>query len=355
MKKSCLWFALTLFVAVAAAPALAGPAKASVITPNTRVNTTIAGVRGFPSLAALGDGGYLVTWENALDDSYSDVYQQRYAASGTKMGVEAQVNAHAPGPQGLSAVTTLGDGGWLVTWQRDLEVGSDSGAYQQDDWDSDVYQQRYAASGAKVDVESQVNTTENGDQTSPTATALVDGGWLVTWRSDPQDGSDWGIYQQRYAASGAKVGGEIQHSTTENSDKDLPAVTALTDGGWLVTWQSERQEGEGLSVDIYQQRYAVSGAKEGIETRVNTTTSGNQSGCGVTALADGGWLVKWKSDLPDRSDRGIYQQRYALSGGQDGRRDAGQYRHKLQNHHARRFIHHGSYLSGGWRLGSNME
>jgi hypothetical protein len=67
------------------------------------------------------------------------------------------------------------------------------------DWD--VYQQRYAASGGKVGGETQVNTTTAEDQAHPAATVLVDGGWVVTWHS----GSD--IYQQRYDAVGNPVSG----------------------------------------------------------------------------------------------------------------------------------------------------
>ena len=39
-------------------------------------------------------------------------------------------------------------------------------------------------------------------------TALADGGWLVTWTSYGQDGSGFGIYQQRYNSEGGTVGGE---------------------------------------------------------------------------------------------------------------------------------------------------
>ena len=40
-------------------------------------------------------------------------------------------------------------------------------------------------------------------------TALNDGGFVVTWSSNGQDGSGYGIYGQRYAADGTAVGSEF--------------------------------------------------------------------------------------------------------------------------------------------------
>ena len=362
MKKICLSFSLALLVAGGATPVFAGLLKAPFNALNTRVNTTIAGGYDSANVTPLRYGGWLVTWHSSRlsqeSFEHGDVYQQRYAASGAKVGAEMRVNTTENCNQDIPQAIPLADGGWLVTWESDRQDRFEH-------WD--VYQQRYAASGVKVGIETQINTTENGDQTNPVTTTLADGGWLVAWKSDLQDGSYWGIYQQRYAASGANVGGEIHVSSTENIDNDIPAVTALPDGGWLVVWQGigqddslfdvyqqryatsgakegietrvntttvrnqyraavtaladrgwlvtwESEEQGGLGIDIYQQRYAASGVKAGIETRVNTITSGNQSGSAVTALADGGWLVTWNSDLLDGGDRGIYQQRYAVSG-----------------------------------------
>ncbi|MDR6917518.1 hypothetical protein J2X66_004397 [Pseudomonas sp. 3296] len=305
MKKSGLSFSLALLVAGGATSVFAGSVKAPFNALNTQVNTTIAGEHGSADVTQLRDGGWLVTWHKGSE--HWDVYQQRYAASGAKVDAEARVNTTENCNQDAPVATALADGGWLVTWQSDRQDRSEH-------WD--IYQQRYAASGVKVGIETQINTTENGDQTNPATIALADGGWLVTWESNLQDDSGVDIYQQRYAASGAKEGKETRIITTESSDKYIPAVTALSDGGWLVIWQGW---GEGGALfDVYQQRYAASGAKEGIETRVNTTTSRNQYKAAVATLADSGWLVTWESNRQDDSGVDIYQQRYAASGGKEG-------------------------------------
>ncbi|VVP43813.1 hypothetical protein PS880_04987 [Pseudomonas fluorescens] len=285
----------------------AGPVKAPINALNTRVNTTISGEQGNPDVAPLRNGGWLVTWARGEKiTSDWDVYQQRYAASGGKVGGETQVNTTTAGDQVHPAATMLVDGGWLVTWESDGQDGSESG----------VYQQRYAASGVKVDVEKRVNTTTSGSQYHPAITALADGGWVITWHSRPQDGSRYGVYQQRYAVSGADIGIETQVNTTTALDQVMPAVVALADGGWVVTWMSMEQDG---SVGgIYEQRYAASGADVGIETQVNTTTADDQNNPAITSLADNGWVVTWDSIGQDGSGFGVYQQRYVASGAKVG-------------------------------------
>lgn len=69
--------------------------------------------------------------------------------------------------------------------------------------------------------ETQVNTYTTGDQTYPEVTALADGGWVVTWASNGQDGDFQGIYQQRYDAQGQVCG--TNHAPTA-SDATLTAI-----------------------------------------------------------------------------------------------------------------------------------
>ncbi|TCN30208.1 FG-GAP-like repeat-containing protein [Sinorhizobium americanum] len=268
-----------------------------------RVNTTAADSQWEPVVTALADGGWLVTWTSVGQDASSTgVYQQRYTAIGLPNGGETRVNTTTVGDQALSAVTALADGGWLVTWQSLGQDGSSTG----------VYQQRYTAGGVPNGDETRVNTTTSNHQEQPAVTALADGGWLVIWQSANQDDSGWGIYQQRYTAAGVPDGDETKVNTTTADNQEQPAVTALADGGWLVIWQSANQDDSGWG--IYQQRYTAAGLAAGGETRVNTTTADSQYDPAVTALAGGGWLVTWTSIGQDGQGWGVYQQRYTAAG-----------------------------------------
>ena len=83
-----------------------------------------------------------------------------------------------------------------------------------------------------------VNTYITGYQSRSDVTALLDGGYVITWRSYQQDGNASGIYAQRYDVNGIKVGNEFLVNTVTESTQSFPSITALTDGGYVITWHS---------------------------------------------------------------------------------------------------------------------
>jgi Ca2+-binding RTX toxin-like protein len=131
--------------------------------------------------------------------------------------------------------------------------------------------------------EVRVNTTTASDQLYPSVAALADGGYVVSWMSYGQDGSDAGIYAQRYGAGGAAVGDEVRVNSTTTNDQHEPAISGLSDGGYVVSWISYGQDGSGWG--IYAQRYGAGGAAVGDEVRVNSTTANQCQRCSKR----GGW------------------------------------------------------------------
>ena len=271
-----------------------------------RVNTTTSFWQVSPSVTGLKDGGWLVTWDWTSEipgnPRLNYVSQQRYDADGWTVGGETQVSTDTTRDKNFSSVAALANGGWVVTWQSSGQDGSLNG----------IYQQRYGADGHRAGGETKVNSTTADDQIFPSVAALTTGGWVVTWQSNNQDGEGSGIYQQRYDANGWEVGGETRVNTTTTSDQGIVSVASLPGGGWVVTWSSLNQDGSGAG--IYQQRYGADGTRVGGETQVNSTTSGHQTGAAVTALTGGGWLVTWQSQNQDESGYGVYQQRYDANG-----------------------------------------
>jgi hypothetical protein len=264
-----------------------------------RVNTHTANNQYGPSVAALGNGDFVVTWSSYGQDGASyGVYGQRYSAAGARAGNEFRVNTHTANDQTNPSVAALSNGGFVVTWDSENQDGSQSG----------VYGRRYSAAGARVGGEFRVNTYTTNDQNFPSVAGLSGGGFVVTWSSDGQDGSGYGVYGQRYSAAGAKVGAGFPVNTYTADYQHLPSVAGLSNGGFVVTWSSYGQDG--YSYGVYGQRYSAAGAKVGAEFPVNTYKANYQYDPSVAALSNGSFVVTWTSEGQDGSSDGVYGQRF---------------------------------------------
>lgn len=200
---------------------------------------------------------------------------------GTLVTSETQVNSYVTSTQAAADVAVLADGGHVVVWQS---AGQDGHAYG-------VYGQRYDAGGVRVGGEFLVNTMTGGYQYEPSITSMVDGGFLVTWQDNGQDGSGHGIYAQRYNAAGVKVGGETLINQTTAGEQIAPAVTGLSGGGYVVVFENYS------SGEIVSRLFGADGLPRGGDfTWVNVTTAGRQNVPAVSALPGGGYVAVWQTD-----------------------------------------------------------
>jgi hypothetical protein len=268
-----------------------------------RVNTTIAHEQQNPVTTMAPDGRSVVVWQsNQQDGSGWGIYAQRYSATGIPVGGEFRVNTTTQDDQTSPSVAMASDGSFVIAWQSHNQDGSGWG----------IYAQRYDANGVAQGSEFRVNTTTQDDQTSPSVAIAADGSFVIAWQSHNQDGSGWGIYAQRYNASGTVQGGEFLVNTTSNDDQTSPSVAIAANDSFVITWQSHNQDGSGWGV--YAQRYSATGVALGGEFRVNTTTQDDQLSPKVAMAGDGSFVVTWASQSEDGSGWGIYAQRYDPNG-----------------------------------------
>jgi hypothetical protein len=271
---------------------------------DTSVNTYTTNDQFYPATTALADGGWVAVWLSfGQDGDTYGVYQQRYAADGAPVGEEIHVSTTTTGSQSDATVTALDGGGWVVVWEA---PGTGK----------DIYMQRYDADGEPDGVETRVNALTTDSQPDASVTALSDGGFVVSWTSSQADGSSLGIMSRRYDADGIALADESLVNSYTTASQANAATTQLSDGGWIIAWTSDGQDGD--STGIYQQRYNEDGAKHGAETRVNSFTSSYQGDPAIAALADGGWIIAWVSDGQDGDGNGIYMQRFDADGGTVG-------------------------------------
>lgn len=272
------------------------------------------------ALTALEDGGWLAAWASRGHASGHGVYAQRYTSEGLANGSEFMVGESTNDTSAsLPAVTSLKDGGWLVVWSQEQNLSFDSEILAR------RYSPLGVASEA-IQVNQQTNDVTRQSSAAVTTLAdggwLVT--WQSNGQDNGTDGPSTGIYARRYSALGVATGDEFQVNTHLVNEQSMPDVTALADGGWLITWQSLNQDNasgssssDGQSMwyyGIYGQRFNANGQAIGSEFLVNTQTTDNQMSPSVTALPNGGWVVSWESTGQDGSGSGIYAQVFDADG-----------------------------------------
>lgn len=190
-----------------------------------QVNTSTVGDQYLPSVTGLVGGGYIVA-RSAPDQAgpSDDVYGQLYGANGDAVGSEFLINTFTDGIQTTPSVAALEDGGFVVTWEG---FGGDIEGFV------DILAQRFDAGGTPLGAEFRVNTFAPEIQASSSVISPTGGGFIVTWTSSDQDGSNTGIYGQQYDENGAPVGTEFQDNSFTDSYQTYSDVTAMADDDLL--------------------------------------------------------------------------------------------------------------------------
>jgi len=269
-----------------------------------QVNTCTNNGQRTPFVAGLSGGGFVVTWESNLQDgSYFGIYGQLFDRFGNKVGNEFQVNTFTYNSELRSSVASLSNGGFVVVWESLVFTGEYA----------NIFAQLFAGSGGKVGSEFQVNTYTNDSQKYPSVAGLSSGGFVVTWASMHQDGSVNGIYGQLFDSLGDKVGSEFQVNTYTNDNQMYSSMADLFGGGYVVTWNSSGQDGS--NAGVYGQLFDGSGNEVGGEFQVNTYTNNSQALPSVAGLSGGGFVVTWQSLDQDGSNAGVYGQLFEIKEG----------------------------------------
>jgi hypothetical protein len=274
------------------------------IGPEFRINTYTTGGQGSQSVA--GPGDFLVVWTSPHDGSAGGVFGQRYAATGAPLGLEFRVNTHTTFGQGEPAVASDSLGNFVVVWSS---LGQDAQS------SFGVFGQRYSSSGIPLGTEFRVNTYTTSNQIRPSIAANSSGDFVVVWASQFQDGSDFGMFGQRYASSGVALGSEFRvntYTTNFQYGSFSSSVAVDSTGNFVVVWESFGQDGSNSGV--FGQRYASSGSPLGPEFRVNTYTTSQQNRPSVAADASGNFVVVWDAYSQIAAGDDVFGQRYASSG-----------------------------------------
>jgi hypothetical protein len=275
------------------------------------------------------------------------------------VGGEVDVNTFTNGYQTQPALAVAPDGSfWVTVWVSSPGVAAHDGD------EAGVFAQLYDSTGAAMGAEFQVNTTTVASQQFPDVSAY-NGGFVIAWQSEDQDGDSTGIYAQRYDATGGTLGletrinqttagaqrrpsvamdgsgnyvvcwdgqvvtfeaycrrydvngnalaAEGQVNVTTSGDEQLPVVARDTNGAYTVVWQSSAA-GDGDGIDVYMRRFTSAGVQATAETMVNTLTDGHQNEPTLAMASDGDFVVVWTSEGEDAGGTAVVARRYSSAG-----------------------------------------
>jgi hypothetical protein len=277
-------------------------AQGTPLGPEFRVNSYITGQQYRPTVAAEAAGNFVVVWPSfGQDGSAFGIFAQRYDSGGGPLGPEFQVNTYTTSGQNLPAASFDAAGNLVVVW---ASFGQDGSGYG-------IFGQRYAATGAPLGGEFRVNTFTPEVQSKPVVASDPAGNFVVVWHGIKEDGSSLGVFGQRYAATGAPLGGEFRVNTYTTDAQGLPSVAADASGNFCVAWVDSTQDGSGSGV--FAQRFGSTGSPLGAEFRVNTYTTDTDNWPSVASDSAGTFVITWYS-RHDGSSFGIDAQRFASTG-----------------------------------------
>ena len=284
------------------------------------VNSDVSGVQGFSDLITFQDGSFIVTWmskspNSSGGDNY-DIYSQRYNSDGVPIGGSVHVNesqeiewpldtnnnVSLPAPESV----VLSDGSYVTVWQSErANINT-----------TEIYIRTFSAEGVPLSEPLKVNQEYLGNQLYPQVSP-TENGFVLTWFSTDDDD----IYSRQFDLSGQALGEEFVVNATTIDTQQFSDVVELTSGDLVYVWQSANQANSDTdnksNFDIVTRTLSADGvwSSETIVGEYNLI----QANPDVSALSDGGYVITWISDhdVAHTSEK-IYAQRFNADGSLNG-------------------------------------
>jgi hypothetical protein len=236
-----------------------------------------------PAVAMTGDGRFVVVWEDngGLDGDGASVRGQRFAADGTKVGGEMQINTYTTGFQGSPAVDILDNGSFMVVWHGQGSHATNGIHGQAFDW-------------AGVSLWGEIGINDHipaGGCAYPEIGIADDTDFVVSWDAWGSPGNDQSgksVQARCFVWNGTALGPQFQVNTTTNGDQSYNALAVAPDGSFLVVYYGL------VSYGVGAQRFTPSCAPAGGEFEVNSP-SGPAYRPDISVDDGGRYIVTWSN------------------------------------------------------------
>jgi hypothetical protein len=219
-------------------------AQGVALTGELLANTYTNDMQRQASVAIAANGNFVVAWSSFSQDGGRDgIFAQRFSGAGARLGVEFRVNTYTLNDQQYPSAAMADDGSFVVAWQSAAQEGPDFG----------VYAQRFDALGNRLGAELHINGFTTNDQFHPVAASDAMGNFVIAWESFTQDGDQGGIFARRFDSAGNPRGAGFRVNATTVNDQSDPSIGIDKVGNFMVVWTSTGQDGSDLG--IFAQRF----------------------------------------------------------------------------------------------------
>jgi hypothetical protein len=226
--------------------------------PSFQVNTNTPGEQRGASVSMAPDGGFVVVWSSgnfgqqpSQDGFGMGVFGQRFGPDGEFLGSEFQVNTTTDNDESACDVDQSADGAFVVVW-----VSRDRGGHP---WL--IYGQRFDAVGNPVGPEFDPHTQAQGDHLCGSVAVANDGSFVVTWESRESNGTYWDVFGRIFDPNGSPLGPEFRMNLYTNNNQIVGSADTVSNGNFVAVWQSLQQDGDDFG--IFAQRFDASGSPLG--------------------------------------------------------------------------------------------
>jgi hypothetical protein len=255
-----------------------------------------------PVVTVLSDGSVVVSWIQ-VDGSAYGVNARVISSDGEAVTDVLQVNTTTLGNQSMPSVTALDNGGFVVTFQSGS--ASSSTTIHDDGSQAGIRAQIYDAEGNPVGEEFLVNEVTAGAQTDPSVTA-VEGGFVVVYGSNDADGTS-GLRARLFTDDGTPLGGEFEVTGDTAGEAIVPEVVARPEGGFLVVWQTLADPDLGTTT-LMARLFDADGNPTGDAVDIGGLEGVYHESVSLVALPEGGYVVVYNAYDSDWASAKVYGQ-----------------------------------------------
>lgn len=307
----------------------------------------------FPAVAMAADGRFVVAWNsNGRDGAGLGVQARRFAADGTPLGPEFQVQVDGEGAvQPGVGLAMDPQGNFVIAWADRRIPGNLSSLDTRT-----IQARRYDAAGQPLGRAITVASSLLPSVRGPSVGMDALGGFVVSWIQGPSGLTPAAVRARRIGADGRALGlgYTVSQPDAQVADVDRAKIAVGASGGFVVTWESfaadarnagvwarvYRADGRALgpqfrapdtlqrqpaaTVDetggfaiaahgegIHWQRYAADASPQGAPIRADDAGALHTNLlASIAGTADGGLRLVWQDYRLDGDSRGIATRRY---------------------------------------------